>query len=180
VVHDRPDEVAVFIAPGYPAKRRNSERGGLPSHNHRPVTAWLDGWTDRPWRTFRLLTLKRPNDAHSISLSWRDDTLEFNGWYIDLTSPIQRVASGFDVVEHGLDVVVPPDMSSYELKDEDELDWAEAHGTYTRAEAEQIRREAERAVTRLRAERGSFERWRDWRPDSSWAVPVLPAEWDAD
>src|SRR3989442_13451718 len=88
VVHDRPDEVAVFIAPGYPGKRRNSERGGLPSHNHRPVTAWLDGWTDRRWHTYRLLTLKRPSDAHSISLSWRDDTGAFNGWYVDLTSPI--------------------------------------------------------------------------------------------
>jgi hypothetical protein len=179
VVYDRPDEVAVFVRPGFAKNWRQTIRGGPAAHKHRPVTGWLDGFMSGSWEMYRILTFHSPTDAHQISLSWRDDTGEFNGWYIDLTSPLRRVGCGFEIVENHLDVIVPPDMSSYELKDEHELAWAADHGSYTSGEVESIHLEAHRAVERLRARRSTLEPWIEWSPEPSWPVPTLPSGWDA-
>lgn len=180
VVQDTPTEVAVFVRPGDPARVRNAELGGTAEHTHRPVLAWREGWAEKAWARWRLLTFKRPRDEHSISLAWHDDSGQFAHWYIDLTSPLKRRVFGFDLVENGLDVVVDPDMRSWEFKDEAELEWAVEHQTYTRAEADGLYAEARRAVERLLRERADFERWIDWRPNPAWPPATLPAGWDAD
>jgi hypothetical protein len=179
ILHDTPSEIAVFVQPGSPAKVRDAVLGGTAELGHRPVVALREGWVDRTWVRWRLLTFKRPRDEHSISLAWHDDTGRFAHWYIDLTSPLRRRAFGFDLVENGLDVVVEPDMSSWQFKDEAELEWAVAHETYTRAEADALYAEGRRAVERLLRERSDFERWIDWRPDPTWPQPTLPVGWDA-
>lgn len=179
VVHDKPNEVAVFVRPGDPVKVHNAVRGGTAQHKHRPIVALRDGWLDKTWSGFRLLTLKRPGDEHSISLSWSGETGTFDHWYIDLTSPLRRTRAGFDLLENGLDIVVDPDMQSWQWKDEDELEWAVEHGTYTRAEADALYAEGESAVSRLVRERARFERWVDWRPDPTWPQAALPDDWDA-
>lgn len=71
-----------------------------------------------------------------------------------------------------------PDLSSWRWKDADELDWYREHGRYTRAEADLIRGEGERAVTRLRVERERYEPWIAWRPDPAWPPASLPPGWD--
>jgi hypothetical protein len=177
VVYDTPAEVAVVARQGYPTKRRNAEFGGSMTQRHRPIIAWLGGWTDEPWGVWRLLTLKRPGDQHSISAAWHEQTGEFH-WYIDLTSPLRRTPVGFELVEHGLDIVVDPDAVAWRWKDEDEVAWAVERGTYTRAEAAQLYAEGERAVERLRRERPALERWVHWQPDAAWLAPQLPAGWE--
>ena len=79
-----------------------------------------------------------------------------------------------------LDVLVEPDLLSWQWKVAEELDWYVEHGRYTRAEADRIRAEAEGAVARLRRERDRFDRWREWRPDPTWVTPTLPTGWDAE
>ena len=146
----------------------------------RPITtAWRDGWSDDVWRMgSRVLITKRPLDQHAISLFWHDATNEFAHWYIDLTTPLRRTQVGFDFVENGLDVVVAPDMSSWRWKDDRELEWEVESGMFTRAEADELYREGERAVARLRSERERFERWITWRPDPAWPLATLPDGWD--
>jgi hypothetical protein len=180
VVHDTPTEVAVYMQPDYPDKRRNTQLGGPITQKHRPVIALRDGWRDQLWPPWRVLTIKRPNDDHSISLSWRADTGEFAHWYIDLTSPLRRSSVGFDLLEHGLDLVVDAEMRFWHWKDEEELTWAVAQGTYTKREGEQIYAEGGRALERLRREAKHLERWIPWRPDPGWARPQLPTSWDRD
>lgn len=179
LVHDTPTEVAVFARQGFPAKRRNAEFGGPITQRHRSVIAWRGGWTDEPWGVWRLLTLKRPADQHSISAAWHEQTGAFH-WYIDLTSPLRRTPAGFELVEHALDIVVDSDAVAWQWKDEDEVAWAVAHGTYTPAEAAELHTEGERAIERLRRERAALERWVNWEPDPAWVRPQLPAGWDAE
>jgi hypothetical protein len=178
VVHDTPDEVAVFRRPGHPFFHRNAEFGGPAEHRHRPIVRWREGWTDNTWKRWRVLILKRPEEWHSVSLFWLEGEDRLSFWYIDLTSPLRHSAVGYDFEENGLDVVLPADLSSWQLKDEDELDWAVENGVFTKAEGNEILAEAERAAERLIRERDRYERWRDWRPDPSWPIPALPQGWD--
>jgi hypothetical protein len=179
VVHDTPEEVAVFRRPGHQIRIRNAEYDGPQHFRHRRVTRWLDGWREETWRQWRVLVLKRPEGEHAISLFWDDKSDELAFFYIDLTSPLRRTRLGFDFIENGLDVVVKPDLSEWHWKDEDELEWAVENGIFTRAEADELYAEGERAVERLRTERDRFDRWREWRPDPSWPLARLPDGWDA-
>lgn len=177
VVRDTSDEVVLLRRPGHVAKRRNGELVERPGM--RPsIRAWRDGWSDDAWRDTRVLITKRPADRHAISLFWQDATNELAHWYIDLTEPLRRTRVGFDYWENGLDIVVTPDMSSWRWKDDRELEWEVERGMFTRGEADELYREGERAVARLRAERDRFEQWLAWRPDPTWPIPVLPDGWD--
>jgi len=177
VVRDTTDEVVVYTAPGSIAKRRNHEGGGP---RGRVVLGVRDGYEEVVWHRWRRLLLRDPAEEHAISLFWDSETEALRFWYIDLVTPLRRTAVGFEFVDHGIDVVVEPDMSSWEWKDADELEWYVEHGRYTRAEADHIRAEGERAVARLRRERERYEQWLSWRPDPSWGVPTLPKGWDAE
>lgn len=178
IVQDDPGELAILRRPGDRVRIRNAEFDGPPGFRHRHVARWTGGWREDTWKYFRVLLLRRPEDHHSISLFWRDggDDIEF--YYIDLVSPLRRTTIGFDYVEHGLDVVVQPDLSSWSWKDADELEWSVEQGLFTKEERDAMYAEGERAVQRLVNERDRFERWRDWRPDPSWPIASLPAGWD--
>jgi hypothetical protein len=178
VVHDTPDEVALFRRPGHQIRIRNAEFDGPEHFRHRRVARWLDGWREDTWRQWRVLVLKRPSSGHAISLFWNDETEELAIFYIDLTSALRRTPVGFDFVENGLDVVVKPDLSEWHWKDEDELEWNVENGLFTKDEAAELYAEGERAVERLTKERDVFDRWRAWRPDPSWPIATLPEGWD--
>ena len=177
IVRDAADEVVAYQAPGSISKHRHHDGGGP---RDRVILAMRDGYEDVTWRRWRRLFLRRPSDAHMVSLFWDSETDAFRFWYIDFVSPLRRTPIGFEAVDHGIDIVVEPDMSAWTWKDAEELDWYVEHGRYSRAEAESIRAEGERAVARLRTERQRHERWLSWRPDPSWSIPILPAGWDAE
>lgn len=177
VVRDEEDEIVVLRRPGHVSKVRNADYDERPGM--RKITrAWQAGFHDDVWRNTRILITKPPRAEHAISLFWDDATDEFAHWYIDITSPLRRTRTGFDFVENGLDVVVAPDLSTWRWKDEHELEWEVEQGMFTRAEADELYREGERAVARLRSERERFERWIGWRPDPSWSLATLPDGWD--
>ncbi len=180
VIHDREGDLAPYRGPGYPMRRREAETLEVPTFRDRPAVRLLDSWSaDRDWGRWRVIVLMDPNDRHAISLfrDARSGTLDF--WYIDIVGPATRRPFGFDFLEHGLDVVVQPDLSSWRWKDEDELEWNVEAGRYTRAEADDLYREGERAVEHLRRDRDRFESWLSWKPDPAWPIPALPPGWDA-
>jgi len=179
VVHDTPSELALVRRPGYPMKRRRAEVETPPGFRHPVVRRWLEGWSDETWRApWRVLVLKRPDAHHAISLFSDDATGAVGFWYIDLIGPLRRTAAGYDFPEHGLDLVVQPDLESWEWKDADELEFNVQEGRYTRAEADGLYREGERALEHLRRSRSDFERWLTWRPDPHWCISSMPAGWD--
>jgi hypothetical protein len=178
VIEDSADEIIAVRRPGDAVRRRITE-GRLPEgHRHRLVERWGDGWTEDTWRQFRVLVLKGKRDEHAISLFWEEGRDELAFWYIDLMSPLRGHDAGYDFVENGLDIVVDPDMAGWKWKDEDELEYSVQNAVFSRAEADELYAEGQRALARLRRERDRFERWRSWRPDPAWPAATLPSGWD--
>lgn len=182
VVRDTPDELVLFRRPGRPMCRRNAELADTPAEfRHPTVRHWLTGWREEPvWSRWSVLVLKPPRGHHAVSLFRDEASGQIGFWYIDLIGPVRRRSFGFDFPEHGLDVMVGPDLSSWKWKDEDELEFGVQRGIYSRPEADELYAEGRRAVDRLMsAERSYFEGWLDWQPDPTWPVPTLPAGWDS-
>jgi predicted RNA-binding protein associated with RNAse of E/G family len=130
------------------------------------------------WTEHRVLILYHPGDAHSVWLFWRQGELTLRNWYINLEAPWRRSPVGFDTRDHTLDLIVAPDLRSWEWKDEDELAWAQEAGRFSAAEAQAIRVEGERVLERIRRRAPPFcDGWERWEPDPAWTVPTLPVAW---
>ena len=105
--------------------------------------------------------------AHSTILIW-DESLKLLCWYINLESALVRTATGFEYIDHFLDVIVEPDMSSWKWKDEDELAEAVALGLFTKEQAEGFYSEGRRAAEWLLARQPPYDQpWEDWVPETA-------------
>jgi hypothetical protein len=139
---------------------------------------YADGW-DLAERAFSrsMLSFSWPDARHAVLALWEADWA-FAGWYVNLETALGRDGRCYDFVDHCLDVLVPPDRSSWTWKDEGELDEAVRSGIFTSEEATAFRAEGERAVRRLLDREPPFDLWWDeWRPDPSWPMPTLPEGW---
>ncbi|WP_213454569.1 DUF402 domain-containing protein [Rhizomonospora bruguierae] len=142
---------------------------------HRPVVG--------EWAGPGVLKLMPPDAAHSV---WwfRDDTDRFTAWYVNLEEPAVRWsdpggATGVDMVDQDLDIVVRPDRT-WEWKDEDEFTERLAHpGQYWVADEAAVRAEGERVVKLIEAGDFPFDgTWTDFHPDPAWPTPPLVPGWD--
>lgn len=173
IVEDMEDGQMFYVAAGTRWKGP-AEADGSPMRI--PRGDWR--LVDRPGLDNPILSFAWPGVAHAVLAGWKGSG-EFWGWYINLQEPLRRNAIGFDYMDHALDIVIGPDLSSWQWKDEDELSEAVDRGVFTAAEAAEFRAEGERALDRLLARKPPFDRpWEDWRPDPSWAEPALPPGWD--
>ncbi|MGQ0668595.1 MAG: DUF402 domain-containing protein [Actinomycetota bacterium] len=173
VVEDLEDGQMFYVAAGTRWKGP-AEADGSPMRI--PRGDWR--LVDRPGSDNPILSFAWPGVAHAVLAGWKG-SVEFWGWYINLQEPLRRTAIGFDYMDHALDIVVEPDLSSWSWKDEDELAEAVAQRVFTVAEAAGFRAEGKRALDRLMRRAPPFDRpWEDWRPDPSWAEPALPTGWD--
>lgn len=173
-VRDDDDIAAFCVLPGTRWRapvRRNGTPLRLPEDDWRLV--------DRLWVGHRILSFAWPGVAHAVLLYWEHGTDAFEGWYVNLQTPLRRTAVGFDYLDHALDAVIAPDRSSWSWKDEDELEEAVERGIFTTEEAAAFRQEGERAVLRVIDREPPFdEPWEEWRPDPMWRVPTFPIGWD--
>ena len=101
---------------------------------------------DSKWVRTDVLMLSTPGSAHGIFVMWESGHVKFNCWYVNLQEPLRRTPMGFDTMDQILDIVIEPDLSSWNWKDEDEFAEAVNHGVYSSAEAQAIREEGERVV----------------------------------
>ena len=97
----------------------------------------------------------------------------FERWYVNLERPLVRSAVGFDLDDLFLDLLVEPDRSHRWL-DEDELEQALEAGLLTTEDAAAARAEGERVLAEWPFPTG----WENFRPESRWELPELPAGWD--
>jgi len=163
LVADDGETVVTWLAPGTRCRyfgRRDGSR-------LKAVVAW----TTEPhvWFGNGILRLKRRGDAHSIVLFWEDDG-SLSGWYVNLDDPLRETARGYDTCDRYLDLWIEPD-GSVTWKDEDHLVDAAELGL---VDAASVRADAERVLAEWPFPTG----WENWRPDPSWPVPELPADWD--
>ncbi len=89
------------------------------------------------------------------------------------------MAHGFDTLDQTLDVIVSPDRSSWQWKDEDELQELLDRGVISAEQVHELRREGERAIALVQAADSPYSPdWAHWLPDPTWPIPVLPPDWD--
>jgi hypothetical protein len=181
VVADSEAAIALYIARGTPTRRRVLLDGRpldrARAYSERWATPWRLG--EGEWFGSSVLQLARPGEPRSYWAFFDARTWAFEGWYVNLQEPLRRTPIGFDTVDHVLDLVVAPDLSTWRWKDEGELDDAVRVGRFTLAEAARIRRDGEAAVRAFEARAWPFDRgWEAWRPDPAWAVPELHEGWD--
>lgn len=177
VVIDEPELIATYMPAGVVGKRRTGPRGGGPQGRH--LVRWDRGYEDRPWTGTNVLMLHRPGDPYSVWSAWDVGDWRQVWWYVNLEDPWRRTTIGFDSRDRELDLWAEPDRVVWHWKDEDELAWAIGQGRFTSAEAASIRADGEQALDLIRRAQPPFDRdWSAWRPDRTWTVPVLPADWN--
>src|SRR3990170_92281 len=121
--------------------------------------------------------MKIPVANYSMEIYYNATDGSRRSWYINLEDPFRRTALGFDFLDQMLDIVASPDLSSWRRKDEDEFEEAVRIGVISPARANALRSEGEKAIAWLQSGKSPFNGWEKWRPDPSWAVPVLPKGW---
>ena len=170
VVEDTAERVVLFIRPGIEGRL-------IPRDEADYLERFEAGVDPEPhvWAQNRVLRLMRFGESHSLDLFWDDASGDFLGWYVNLQTPLQRSALGFDCLDHALDVWIEPD-GAWQWKDEDDLERCVELGIFSPAEAAEIRAEGERVVSALPELLPTG--WEDWRPDPAWPAPTLPPRWD--
>jgi predicted RNA-binding protein associated with RNAse of E/G family len=115
--------------------------------------------------------------AHSVAMFWWPSG-DLQAWYVNLQEPLTRTRFGFDTCDHVLDIVVAPDLSTWEWKDEAEFAHAQAIGLLSGDQARAIRQEGERVIDRIEQRQSPFDgSWLEWKPDRNWVSRELPADW---
>jgi len=176
VVEDTAELTALYLPPGMRWKRP------VASHSLAPLRMPAQQWRldDATLAGARTLYLIQPGVANAVHLWWVAPDWRFDSWYVNLQEEVRRTPLGFDYLDQMLDIVVAPDLSSWALKDEDELVAACEQGLLTAEAASAIRSEADRVIHRIEAREPPFsDPWPDWRPDPGWLVPRLPDGWDS-
>ena len=172
VAEDESAQQLLYIPAGADLKYAVDEFG-------RELRIYADRWRLSDYRATRhFLSFCWPNRRHAVLAVW-DWEWSFGGWYVNIETPLGRTATTYDFVDHCLDVLIPPDRSTWTWKDEDELEEAVAKGIFSSQEAAEFRAEGERAVRRIVDGEPPFDRaWSGWRPDPAWPVPTLPPGWE--
>lgn len=181
VVRDDAEALLTWTAAGSDCMLRGTRDGvsirkmSLAERDRTPSMLWPRHWEGR-----HVLIRTEPEADHSVWWFF-DLEMRFEGWYVNLESPVRRWSAGIDILDHALDILVAPDRS-WSLKDEDELAERIDHPAYwTAAEADRIRAAAERIIVDIEADRFPFDgRYTDFRPDPSWKPAALPPYWDSE
>ncbi len=176
IIEDSSDLVSLYIAPGAIFAGPDCSRQ---EHLHVAASgAWelkLYEWTGQHhvWSSV-------PGEAASIWTIWSAPDWTHGGWKVNPELPLKRTPIGFDTTDHVLDAVISADLTTWQLKDEDELAVAIELGLLTVAEGERIRRVTQRIAGEcVTSRRRQLQAWAAWRPQSQWKLPVLQGNWEA-
>jgi protein associated with RNAse G/E len=136
----------------------------------------LGQWT---WRSTAHLQWVPPDTWFSVN-AFFDATGEgqLAHWYVNFQRPMRRTPIGFDTFDLLLDLVVAPDLSRWEWKDEDEYAHGRRLGVVSENDHRAVGRAREEAVAMIGEAVGPFavdRGLRNWRPEPHWPDPRLPA-----
>jgi predicted RNA-binding protein associated with RNAse of E/G family len=173
VVADTDELIVAYVAAGTTWKRPVRRDG---STLRMPSEDWV--LADDEWVDNHVLHLVTPGAAHAVLMLWSAEDGSFRGWYVNLQEPLHRTETGFDYMDHMLDIVVAPDRS-WRWKDQGELEAEVGLGLVTTAAADAVRAEAARVLDLVRVGASPFDSaWVGWRPDPAWGVPGFPPHWN--
>ncbi len=173
VVKDEPDLIALYMPAGVLGR----------NVTHKPTPEELFSLTELSvvkctWQRTDVLMLIVPGEAFSTYIMWETGTKNLDCLYVNLQDPIRRTPIGFDTMDHTLDIVISPDMSEWEWKDDDEFMEAQKVGFYSSEQAREIWAEGEKAIRLITSERRSlYEEWEKWQSNPEWEFPKLSPLW---
>jgi Protein of unknown function (DUF402) len=134
---------------------------------------------DRQWVYNDVLSLHLPGRGFCIDLMWFGGTRDLRCWYVHLQEPLRRSKIGFDSMDQMLDIVIRPDRSNWQWKDEDEFNQAGRIGVYSPEKMTAIRAEGECVIALLEANASPFcDGWEHWTPPAAWTIPQFPPGWE--
>lgn len=174
VVKDEPDLIALYMPAGVLGR----------NVTHKPAPEELFSLNELrvveyTWQRTDVLMLIVPGEAFSTYLMWETGTKNLECLYVNLQDPIKRTPIGFDTMDHMLDIVIHPDMSEWEWKDQDEFSAAQEAGFYSDEMVKKIYTEGEKAVRLITSERRSlYQEWKKWQANPEWELPKLSPLWD--
>ncbi len=175
VVQDAPERIALYWVAGtqWKAVRQHATSRDL-------LTTKKVDLVDRVWTGTDVLMLKNPQEAHSVWLMREAGQIRPICWYVNLETAARRTPLGWDVMDYELDIVIHPDFSGWEWKDEDAFKGLCRAGVFSKEEAQAIRQEGERVIRKMQAKESPFgDGWEKWIPSLEWTIPVLPPDWAA-
>jgi Protein of unknown function (DUF402) len=130
---------------------------------------------ERPWRDTTVLTRVSPGDWFSVHRFYDPSGQQPGVWYVNFERPAARTPAGYDTCDLLIDLVIAPDLASYQWKDEDEYAVGREAGFISDDEHESIERARATVLQLLATRQGPFAGdWSVWRRDPSWPSPVLP------
>lgn len=180
VLHDDDEFIVVASVSGSDKAERAGERAG-PRGRNIVDSLWTGSYTLGVWDGESVVRIHRRGECWSI---WRfhDGHDWSRAWYGNLETPWTRTAIGYDTQDWTLDVVadgVPgTDDWDVRLKDDDELDWFVAQGTYTTEQAASIREIGRTLAHDLNlAGREEGTRWGAWTPPRDAQPAALAGGW---
>ncbi|MGD8456843.1 MAG: DUF402 domain-containing protein [Anaerolineales bacterium] len=173
VVEDSPELTALFWQAGTPVLRPSS-RPTVQSILQNEVES-----THAEWTRTDVLSLTQPGCAHAVDLMWEAGQRNLVCWYVNLQEPLRRTKVGFDTMDQQLDIVISPDKSHWQWKDEDEFAEAVEIGVFSKEEAAAIRTEGEHVIQLLENNQSPFrDGWENWTPLDGWGISSFPPSWD--
>jgi hypothetical protein len=180
VVEDRDDLTILYTAVGTPMKAEATADGRVMSRDVAPFIerqSLVGGFVDWTWTTNHALMFSRPDSLASIWLFFKEESWDFNFYYVNMQAPLTRTALGFDGADYMLDIVVQPDFS-WEWKDLDEFADARKHGILPAGLLDRIQAAGDETIPLIESRGFPFNAgYETWRPDPSWTVPELPENW---
>lgn len=131
----------------------------------------LWAWRDTDW-----LSIMCEDEYFSVNL-FCDPQRGPKFWYLNFQRPYTRTKIGVDTFDLFLDLVIDPDLSSYQWKDEAEYLQGRRLGIVDDQTHHEVTAARERAVAMVEGSLQSIaERWAHWRADPFWSDPTLTAD----
>ncbi|MFI9311321.1 DUF402 domain-containing protein [Streptomyces triculaminicus] len=127
------------------------------------------------WQETELLMWKPPTAWFSVNAFYTADGLR--NWYVNFERPTRRTTDGFDTFDLTVDLVVDPDLTSWQWKDEDEYAHVRRLGIITDTEHQAVDAARAQALAMLAERAGPFAdaaAWSTWRWNPAWSAPSLP------
>lgn len=127
------------------------------------------------WRETEVLLWKPPGAWFSVNAFYTSAGLR--NWYVNFEHPTHRTPCGFDTFDLVVDLVVHPDLTGWQWKDEDEYAHVRRLGIITDTEHQAVDIARGQVLAMLAERSGPFAdaaAWSAWRWDPAWPAPRLP------
>src|SRR5665213_1041431 len=165
VIEDTDENLVSYLAPrtliDYPVDVE---------HGEKCFSMWLSGDWELRKKIFMppgMLRIAPHGEPFEVLATVRSEG-GVSSWYVNFQEPLRRTSQGFDTMDETIDLLVAPDFSSWQRRDDDELELATSMGVYDQADARRLRDNCASVERSLMTGTVPWNPgWHDWKPPKS-------------